>query len=77
LVRWYLQFKLSFLDLVEMMAERGISLAHATILRWIQRYVHEFEKRWKRLYLTPIPIMAAIVPLPGSDVTEPASQFTD
>ena len=30
-VRWYLRFKLSFRDLVEMMAERGISLAHTTI----------------------------------------------
>ena len=45
-VRWYLRFKLSFRDLVEMMAERGISLAHTTIMRWIVRYVPEFEKRW-------------------------------
>ena len=30
-VRWYLRFKLSFRDLVEMMAERGISVAHTTI----------------------------------------------
>ena len=37
-VRWYLRFKLSFRDLVEMMAERGIDLAHTTIMRWIQRY---------------------------------------
>ncbi|WP_034996134.1 IS6 family transposase [Beijerinckia mobilis] len=47
-VRWYLRFKLSFRDLVEMMAERGISLAHTTIMRWIQCYVPEFEKRWNR-----------------------------
>jgi len=47
-VRWYLRFKLSFRDLVEMMAERGIDLAHTTIMRWIQRYVPEFEKRWNR-----------------------------
>ena len=38
-VRWYLRYKLSFRDLVEMMAERGLSLAHTTIMRWIQRYV--------------------------------------
>jgi transposase-like protein len=30
-VRWYPQFKLSYRDLVEMMAERGLSLAHTTI----------------------------------------------
>ena len=47
-VRWYLRFKLSFRDLVEMMAERGIYLAHTTIMRWIQRYAPEFEKRWNR-----------------------------
>jgi hypothetical protein len=35
-VRWYLRYKLSFRDLVEMMAERGLSLAHTTIMRWIQ-----------------------------------------
>jgi transposase-like protein len=47
-VRWSLRYKLSFRDLVEMMAERGLSLAHTTIMRWVQRYVPEFEKRWNR-----------------------------
>ena len=32
-VRWYLRYKLSFRDLVEMMSERGLHLAHTTILR--------------------------------------------
>jgi transposase-like protein len=45
-VRWYLGYKLSSRDLVEMIGERGIELAHTTILRWVQRYVPEFEKRW-------------------------------
>jgi transposase-like protein len=36
-----------------MMAERGIALAHTTILRWVQRYVPEFEKRWSR-YARPV-----------------------
>src|SRR5271167_1732186 len=47
-VRWYLTYRLSYRDLVEMMAERGITLSHSTILRWVQRYVPEFEKRWDR-----------------------------
>ena len=34
-VRWYLRFKLSLRDLVEMMAERGLSMAHTTIMRWV------------------------------------------
>ncbi len=36
-----------------MMAERGISLTRTTILRWVQRYVPEFEKRWSR-YARPV-----------------------
>jgi transposase-like protein len=47
-VRWYLSFKLSYRDLVAMMGERGIDLAHTTILRWVQHYTPEFERRWKR-----------------------------
>ena len=47
-VRWYLRYKLSFRDLVEMMSERGLHLAHTTILRWVQRYAPEFIKRWDR-----------------------------
>ena len=39
--RWYLRFKL----LVEMMAEPGLSIAHTTIMRWVQCYAPEFEKR--------------------------------
>jgi transposase-like protein len=47
-VRWYLRYKLSYRDLVEMMAERGLSIAHITILRWVRRYTPEFDKRWSR-----------------------------
>src|SRR5260370_40919547 len=35
-------------DLVLMMADRGIRVTHTTILRWVQRYLSEFEKRWRR-----------------------------
>ena len=35
------------------MAERGITLSHTTILRWVQQYVPEFEKRWSR-YARPV-----------------------
>ena len=50
-VRWYLRFKLSLRDLVEMMAERGLSLAHTTIMRWVRHYTPEFEKRWRKFAL--------------------------
>jgi transposase-like protein len=51
-VRWYLRYKLSYRDLVEMMAERGLSIAHTTILRWVRRYTPEFDKRWSRFQPT-------------------------
>src|SRR5260370_22939183 len=51
-VRWYLSYKLSYRDLVAMMGERGLVMAHTTILRWVQRYTPEFEKRWKRFART-------------------------
>jgi transposase-like protein len=31
-----------------MMAERGLSISHTTILRWVIQYVPEFEERWNR-----------------------------
>jgi transposase-like protein len=31
-----------------MMDERNLSTAHTTIMRWVQRYAPEFEKRWRR-----------------------------
>jgi len=46
--RWYLRFKLRFRDLVEMMAERGLSIAQTTIMRWVHHYAPEFERRWNR-----------------------------
>jgi transposase-like protein len=47
-VRWYITYRLSYRDLVGMMAERGVTVAHSTILRWVTRYVPEYEKRWSR-----------------------------
>jgi len=36
-----------------MMADRGITLTHTAILRWVQHYLPEFEKRWSR-YARPV-----------------------
>jgi hypothetical protein len=44
-VRWYVRYALSCRDLEEMMLERGLSVDHTTIYRWVQRYVPELEKR--------------------------------
>jgi IS6 family transposase len=44
-VRWYLRYSLSYRDLEEMMRERGLSVDHTTIYRWVQHYAPEFDKR--------------------------------
>lgn len=44
-VRWYLRYALSYRDLEEMMCDRGLSVDHTTIFRWVQRYAPELDKR--------------------------------
>jgi transposase-like protein len=45
-VRWYLAYSLSLRNLEEMMAERGISVDHATVHRWVIRYSPELLDRF-------------------------------
>ena len=51
-IRWYLKYALSFRDLVEMMSERGLFLAHTTIMRWVHEYAPEINKKIRK-YLKP------------------------
>src|SRR5277367_5276869 len=51
-VRWYCRYGVSYRDLEQMMGERGVSVDHSTIIRWVQKYAPEIEKRlrwqWRR-----------------------------
>jgi IS6 family transposase len=47
-LRWYLRYCLTLRDLEEMMAERGLSVDHSTIGRWVLRYAPELYKRIRR-----------------------------
>ena len=49
-VRWYCRYGVSYRDLEQMIDERGVSLDHSTIYRWVQKYAPEIEKRlrWDR-----------------------------
>jgi transposase-like protein len=40
-VRWYLRYGLSYRDVEELLAERGVSVDHVTIYRWVQRFTPE------------------------------------
>ncbi|HEY5013489.1 MAG TPA: IS6 family transposase [Acidimicrobiia bacterium] len=37
-VRWYLRYGLSYRDLEELLAERGIEVDHVSVFRWVQRF---------------------------------------
>jgi IS6 family transposase len=36
--RWYLRFGLSYRDVEELLAERGVEVDHVTVYRWVQRF---------------------------------------
>lgn len=40
-VRWYCKYGISYRELQEMLAERGVNVDHTTIYRWVQRYAPE------------------------------------
>src|SRR6202162_5139737 len=44
-VRWYLRYPISYLDMSEMMRERGLEIDPSCIWRWVQQYGPELEKR--------------------------------
>ena len=52
-MRWCLTSNLGYRDLVAIMAERNVDVAHPTILRSVQRCVPACEKRWQR-YARPV-----------------------
>jgi IS6 family transposase len=41
-VRWYLRYGLSYRDIEELLAERGIVVDHVTVYRWVQRFTPLF-----------------------------------
>ncbi len=51
-VRLYLKYSLSYRNLVEMMSERGLSISHTTIMRWVHEYSPIIDKKIRK-YLKP------------------------
>ena len=47
-VRWYLRYSLSYRDLEEIMAERGLAVDHVTIWRWVQHYAPLLNQQVRR-----------------------------
>ena len=47
-VRWYLSYALSYRDVEELLAERGVRVDHSTIAGWVRKYVPLLEKNFRR-----------------------------
>ncbi len=41
-VRWYLRYGLSYRDVEELLAERGVGVDHVSVYRWVQRFAPLF-----------------------------------
>ena len=44
-VRWYLRYGLSYRDVEELLAERGIEVDHVTVYRWVQTFTPRVHRR--------------------------------
>jgi transposase-like protein len=44
-VRWYLKYGISYRELSEMLNERGVTVCHSTLYRWVMKYSHELKKK--------------------------------
>ena len=49
-MRWYLSYALSYRDVEELLLERGVSIDHSTVQRWVVRYSAELENEFRRRY---------------------------
>jgi len=47
-VRWYLRYGLSYRDVEELLAERGVEVDHVTVYRWVQRFTPLFAGAARR-----------------------------
>ena len=47
-IRWYIAYALSYRNTEELMLERGVSVDHSTINRWVIRYSPELESEFRK-----------------------------
>jgi len=52
-VRWYVRYSLSYRDVEELLAERGIEVDHTTLFRWVLRFTPLFTEAARPLRHTP------------------------
>jgi putative transposase len=49
-LRWYLSYPLSYRHVEELMKERGVSVDHSTINRWVIKYARELEAPFSKKF---------------------------
>ena len=54
LVRWYMAYSLSYRDVEELALERGLTVDHSTIQRWVVRYAPELEMLFRKKHKKPV-----------------------
>ncbi|TAR03198.1 IS6 family transposase, partial [Lactiplantibacillus plantarum] len=47
-VGYYFRFSLSYRDIVELLRDRGITVHHTTVMRWVHHYGPIFKALWRR-----------------------------
>jgi transposase-like protein len=52
-VRWYVCYRLSYADVAELLAERGVMVSRSTVYRWVQRFLPLFAEA-ARAYCQPV-----------------------
>jgi putative transposase len=54
LVRWYLAYALSYRNIEELAAERGLKVDHSTIQRWVIYYSPQLEAEFRKRHKRPV-----------------------
>ena len=52
-VRWYVRYSLSYRDVEELLAERGIEVDHTSVYRWVRRFTPLFTEAARPLRYPP------------------------
>ena len=53
-VRWYLAYSLSYRNLEEMLAERGVEVDHSSVYRWVQKFTPQLEATFRKGKKRPV-----------------------
>lgn len=52
--RWYLAYAISYRDIEELMAERGVKVDHSTVNRWVIEYAPQLENKFRKKYKSQV-----------------------